>query len=276
VISVLSLYRATEQEFSFTIPAFGTSISIKDKSGTDVGTFIGGIGITNGTLALVTAISIPSLRLFTAQEWLDFFEMKTKELDAENGINVLQLTRIGESVSQAIESDCNTKFDNNNGSFYSPSAIEGGESPEHHDAKYLNQSAYFLDFIPVNSVTKFEVNQNASGGSPNFVTLTEASNEIVIDLQTGRVEIINTAKYPDVGPRQVRVTYTFGRSTTPTDIRMLAIIETGIRMMGATFIRSKIKNFDEIDITLPTDLFSFQQYRTNVIRKYKNYIISST
>ena len=272
-VSVFSLYRGFEEEFSFTIPGIGVTITITNRSGGNVGSFTGGSGMTVGNLELATLPSAPSLRYFTPTEWLDHLGFKTTDLDAENGIDLLQLTRIGESVEHDIDSDTNTKFDDNNGSFYSPSIFPHGESPEFHDVRYNNQDLYFTKFIPISSVTTFEKNNNAEGVSPDFETLTTANNDIAIDNATGRIKIIDSGEIPEVGIRHVRITYLFGRSTVPRDIKQLAIIETARKMMDSTFLKNKIKNFNDTDLG---DISSFEAYRKRIIMKYKNHTISAT
>lgn len=275
VVSVSSIYQSFEQKFSFTIPAKGTTLNIKDASNVDVGSLIGGYGL-QGTLLLVSTPDAPSLRYFTPQEWLDYFNMKTKDRDAENGIDILQLTRMGEQVEQGIDSSTNSKFDDNNGAYYSSSDIDDGESPEYHDARFFNQSDYFTKFVPIQTLTTFEVNVNAEGATPDWQTLTEAAFEIVVDKKTGRIKIINSSKYPSIGARQARIVYLVGRATTPQDIKQLAIIETGTRMMGATFIRNKIKKISDVDIGDSTSLQHLDMLRTRVIRKYRNHAILPT
>ncbi len=270
VVNVASIYTSFEQKFSFTIPAQGDSVAIKDASGTDVGTFLGGSGISNGVLTLVSAPSLPSLRYYTGQEFLDYYNLKDKNTDAENGVDLVQLSRIGQQVEQEIDSMTNTKFDSNSGSYYSPSVIEGGESPEYHNARYSAQSDYFTDFIPINSLTTFEINNNAEGGTASWETLTETDNEIATDKNTGRIKIINSAKYAQVGARQVRITYTFGRSTVPQDIKQLAIVMTGRRMVQAAFIKSRILKLDD---TTTGDISEFTNFKKNIIRKYRNHTL---
>lgn len=272
VVSVYSLYQGFEQKFSFTIPAKGTTLAIKDASNVDVGSLIGGYGL-QGTLLLVATPDAPSLRYFTPQEWLDYFNMKTKDQDAENGIELLQLTRIGQMVEQGIDSDTNSKFDNNDGAYYSSSAMEGGESPEYHDVLSFNQSDYFAKFVPIQTLTTFEKNNNAEGTTPDWETLTEAAFQIATDKKTGRIKIIDSAELPSRGAGHVRLTYVFGRATVPQDIKNLAILETGLKMSAATFLRNKIKKISDVEIG---DISSFQEFRTRIIRKYRNHAIIPT
>ena len=76
-ISVFSLYKAFQQNFSLTIPALGTTITVKDSSAATVGSFAGGLGMSSGTLTLAAVPDLPSIRYFTAQEFLDYFQFKT-------------------------------------------------------------------------------------------------------------------------------------------------------------------------------------------------------
>lgn len=270
IVSVASIYTSYEQKFSFTIPAPGSETVIKDASGATVGTFRGGIGITDGVLDLVVAPSLPSLRYFTGQEFLDFYSLKSTDVDLENGVNMVQLTRIGQQVEQEIDSLTNTKFDNNNGSYYSPSAIEGGESPEYHDVRYSAQQLFFAKFIPIQTLTTFEKNNNAPGQTPDWETLTEANNDIGIDKATGRIKIIDTGELSEVGSRQVRITYTFGRSSAPQDVKGLAIMMTARRMVQAAFLKSRILKLSD---TTTGDMTDFNAYRDKVLMKYRNHTL---
>jgi len=273
VVSVSAIYTGFEQKFSFTIPSSGTTITIKDASGSSVGSFVGGMGMTEGVLALVASPDIPSLRYYTAQEFLDYFNLKTKDVDAENGIEILQLTRIGQQVEQEIDSLANTKFDNNDGSFYSPSSVDGGESPEYHDVRYSAQALYFTKFIPINSVSTFQKNNNGEGQEPDWETLTEANNDIAIDKNTGRIKIIDSGELPEVGARHVRITYTFGRSSVPQDIKELAIMMTGRKMVQAAFIKSRILKLDD---TTTGDISEFTEFKKRILRKYRIHSILPT
>ena len=219
---------------------------------------------------LASAADLPSLRYFTSQEFLDYFNLKTKDVDAENGIELIQLTRIGQQVENEIDALTNTKFDNNNGNFYSSSVMEGGESPELHDVRYSTQSVYFTRFIPINSVTTFQKNNNGEGQSTDFETLTAADNNISVNKPTGRIKIIDSGELPEVGSGHVKITYTFGRSTTPEDIKELAIMMTGRRMVQSAFIKSRILKLDD---TTTGDVPDLNNFRDKIMRKYRNHSI---
>ena len=266
-ISVVSLYTGFQQSFSFTIPAVGTTLDIKDDSNVSVGSFVGGIGMSNGTLVLVAVPSLPSIRYYTGQEFLDYFDLKTRDQDAEHGISLLQLAKVGEAIEHDIDSDCRTKFDDNNGAGYATTVFSDGESPEYHDAKRGNQAIFFTRYRPIYSMTTFAVDSVAEGGTPSWTTLTEAAYDIVVSKQTGRVKIIDSGSYPEIGAHKVRMTYTLGRSTTPKDIKMLAILETGMKLLGFNFIQNKLKDFGDEDMP---DISYFKEFRERIINKYRN------
>ena len=73
-ITVFSLYQGFQQSFSFSIPASGDSITVRDNSNISVGTATGG-GLS-GILILVAVPIAPSLRYFTVQEFLDYYNLK--------------------------------------------------------------------------------------------------------------------------------------------------------------------------------------------------------
>lgn len=272
-VSVVSINLSQEQKFSFTIPDSGKVIVIKDASNSTIGSFTGGIGITTGVLDLVSAPSLPSIRYFTPQEFLDYYELKTTDVDSENGISLLHLKRIGQGVEQEIDSFTNSKFDDNSGSFYATSSIDQGESPEYHDVRYATQKDYFMRMGPISSVTTFQKNNNAEGVAPDWETLTEADNNIAVDKATRRITIIDFGELPEIGARHVRVTYLIGRSTTPEDIKELAIMMTARKMVQAAFIKSRILKLDD---TTTGDISEFTEFKKRILRKYRIHSILPT
>src|SRR3990167_7752103 len=75
-------------------------------------------GGTTITLTISSTPSAPSLKLFSLQEFLDYLNVETNDIDAENGIKAQQVIRIGQMVEADIESFTHSKFDTNSGSYY--------------------------------------------------------------------------------------------------------------------------------------------------------------
>lgn len=241
-ITIYTLYQSYESSKSHTITSGG--------------------GVTL-TLTLVALPSAPTLRYYAPQDFLDYFNFKVYDEDAENGIKMQQLVKIGEMVEGGIDNDTGTKFDDNDGSYYTI-------TDEYHDAE-TGQSMFFLKKTPVVSLTSFLVNTADEDGTPSWDALTEASYEIELDKDSGRVTINDSADYPERGNNQVKATYTYGRAT-PLDIKELAILETGVRMFGASFIRSKIG--DKADARM-NDTEWFNTYRDRIITRYNTTGIDS-
>ncbi len=378
-------------------------------------------GGTTITLTLSALPTAPSIRYYAAQDFLDYFNMLTVEDDAENGVRMQQLVKIGEMVENGIDNDTETKFDDNDGSYYSV-------TDEFHDVE-MKQQVYNLEKTPVATLKGFWINQANEGsvpnwkniaytsldncdtatnwsassttseasvavnltpsnaneglgcvyiaksgttdttltfqrtglvsqnfkdktlkidlylddtdelassdavtlrygsdssnyyeikfdradlndgwntllinwkdtdltatGSPNiaafdyFVTILElvaASTEwtsgdarlddlrfeeqygLSLDAAEGRATIKDSNNYAEKGNNQVRTTYTYGRSTVPHDIKLLAIIETGVKMFGAAFVKSKISNSSDMSWDSNT---WFTDYRKRIISKYR-------
>ena len=99
------------------------------------------------------------------------------------------------------------------------------------------------------------------------------ANRINLDKATGRIRITDSDDYPETGKRHARATYTFGRTSIPSDIKMLAILETGMKVLGFNFLSRHIEKFSDADIP---DLTAFTSFRDKVINKYKNLRIYPT
>lgn len=266
-VSVYVMYSGYQQSFSFTIPS--GSATVKDDSGVTIGS--ASAAQLSGNLVLVAVPTASTLRYFTAQDFLEFFDLKTKDVDAENGISLTRLSKIGESVESDIDSDCRRKFDTNSGSYHSSDTFPGEESPEYHDAKTDSSNLFFTKYKPIQAVSAVEVDQVAEGGTPDWKTLT-ATTDYNYDPLTGRITIIDSGMYPSKGKRKFRVTYTFGYTSVPSEIKMLSILETGMRMMGFNFVQNQIKDFMS---EVKQDTRDLEEYRKKIIKKYKNHYFGS-
>ena len=91
--------------------------------------------------------------------------------------------------------------------------------------------------------------------------------DFVVDLDTGRVQITNETYYPISRRWGLYLDYTYGKNSVPADIKELAILETGLRMFGAAFVKSKITKFSDADVG---DMTWFNEYRDNIIGSYRS------
>ena len=398
-ITVFTLYKGYQASVSHTITSGG--------------------GVTL-SLTLAALPSAPSLRYYAPQDFLDYYRMKTYEEDTENGIRMQQLVKIGEMVEGGIDDDTGTKFDDNDGSYYTV-------TDEFLDAE-KNQSVFFLRNLPVRTLKTFYTNKADEDSNPNWdnlryisldncdtatnwsassdnsepsvainlvpnnanegvgsvyiaksgsndttltfertslsatnfndrdlkidlylddtddlassdavfirfgssssayfqkafdradladgwnslamnstdtdltvtgspditacdyfviilelvsaaTTLTsgdarlddlryEEQHDITLNADRGRVKINNKSDYPEEGVDQVKATYTYGRSTVPLDIKELAILETGLHLFGASFMRSKIRG--TLDARHDFTAW-FDSFRNRIIMKY--------
>ena len=221
------------------------------------------------TIVLEAVATAPSLHIITPKEVLDYFNLKITEDDAENGVSMQQIVKVGVGVEKAIEDDTNNVFDNNGGSNYSQT--------KHIDTD-LFEDVYYTDKIPVVSVTSIFTTQGDAETYPDYTNnttgwtqLTEGT-DYVIDLDTGRIQITNSSYQPITRRWGLYIDYKYGRSSAPEDIKTLVILEIGQKLSGATFIRNKIKKITEVEIG---DIAFFMDYRKRVVGKYMHQGIGS-
>jgi len=202
-------------------------------------------GVTGFNLTLVAVAGPGTLRYFTVQDFYDFMHFS----DPNEGDSITPLpqevVKIGASVEAEIDRKANRKFDTNSGSYYTATL-------EYHDALSL-QKDFFLFHTPIVSVTTFQVNQVEEGNAASWNTLTEASSQIEVDTETGRIRITQEANYPEPGAGQVRVTYTYGQ-TVPREVRKLAILMTARDIFHSAVARALITGRDEFSPSLVTVL----------------------
>ncbi len=233
-------------------------------------TIVSGEGGFNQTIVLEAVPIAPSLHIITPKEIIDYFNLKIIEDDAENGVSMQQLVKIGVGVEKAIEDETNNVFDNNGGSNYSET--------KHLDTDKFEQ-VYYTDKIPVVSVTALYTTQGDSETYPDYpnntsgwTSLTEGT-DFVIDLDTGRIQITNSSYAPISSRWGLYYDILYGRSSAPEDIKTLVILEIGLQLSAAKFIRDKIKKITEVEIG---DIESFMNYRKRIVMKYMHQGIGNT
>ncbi len=216
------------------------------------------------TIVLTAVPTAPSLRYFTPQDLLDFFNLKSYEDDAENGVKVQQIVKIGQMIESGIDNDTSSIFDDNDGSYYSKT--------EYIDTDKYNQE-YFLSYLPISSITNLYTTQNDEDTAPDYTnnktswdSLTEGTHYTVNKGNdgTGRIKITDESYYPIDRNWGLYVVYKQGRSAVPSDIKMLAIVETGLKILGAKVVKSKVIGVD----SETGELSWFTDFRRNVINNY--------
>ncbi len=197
---------------------------------TDTGSFT-----TTLTYIDTSVADSTTLRYFTATEFREFYCLATYNASsAPSGIKTEQIARIGEGVEGEIDRILQQKFDDNDGSNYTV-------TDEYHNTIDMYQKDYFSDWGPILSVTKFEVNEQGEGVTPTWNDLVEKGTQYYsVDLETGRFRIEDSIYYPLRGARQVRLTYTYGASSVPKDIKRLAILMTGRELGSANLVANAI------------------------------------
>lgn len=210
------------------------------------------------TVTLTAVATAPSLRYFTAKEYLDYFDLKIIEDDAENGINLQRLVKVGRSVEAEIDSDCGTKFDS------------GNSFTEHIDTHEF-RTVYHISYSPVLTVTTAATTQNDEDTTPDYTnnttewdTMTEGT-DYSLDKSTGSISISPGTKSPITRRWGLYIAGTYGRSSVPADVKELAIVLTGSRMMGAAFLKARMN--DKSDAKM-SDMSWVENLRKRVIARY--------
>ncbi len=243
-VTVTSIYQGFEQTFSFAIPGIGQSVTVTDYSGITVGTATGG-GLS-GNLVLVAKAVAPSLRYFVIQDILDYYNLKLYSEDQENGIKPQQIVSIGTDVEREIDELTGQKWDNNKGAYYSQTEyIDTNE----------DEPFFFLSNTPVSSITNLyttDALEKDSPNSPDYPTqwdsLTEDTEYILEDVNTGRIVIVNSANQPGTRKRGAYAIYKSGQ-TTPTDIKRLAILMTARTLMHTAIGKATMEG-REFEVTI--------------------------
>lgn len=239
------MYRGYESYATYTIPSTG--------------------GGYNTTLTLTALTTAPSLRYFTVQDFLDYFNINIYADDLDKGIKTQQIIKIGEMVEKKIDSDTNRVFDDNSGDYYSV-------TNEYHDSTLYNQKDFYLDHRPIYAITKVQTTDSAEGSSVTWDTVYDLSGGtgqtyyFDYDKKTGRLSILKSTYRTDIRRAALRCTYTYGTSTTPADIKELAIVETGLRLLGASVVKGKITGTDQET----GNVNWFNIYKAQVIDKYRS------
>lgn len=141
---------------------------------------------------------------------------------------------------------------------------------EYHSGKRVGaQQVYFAKNHPIISVTSFSTSGNDQTIGPTNATydsLTE-NDDFVVDKTTSRLWILDPQKFPAEGPFRAKISYTWGRSSVPDNIKYLTVLlavrhlakSTSLRNM--TMSRESNDNFEFINKEIDEIA---KEYRFNV------------
>ena len=192
-----------------------------------------------------------ALRYYTPQEFLDTFSLSPYEDNNETGLKIDTIIKVGQAIEAQIDELTGRTWDDNQGSYYTATQeyhnCDGATStwPDSiGSANVSSQSVYFTKNTPIQSVTTFQINKVSGTGTPSWTTLTEADNQIRVKGSIGRIEITDSSNFPAAGKDNVRITYTYGSSSVPYDIKRLAILMTAKSFAGQALQRLNIETVE--------------------------------
>lgn len=142
-----------------------------------------------------------------AQDVYDFMGIDDTSINP-NAINL-----IIEGISKEIDNRTNSSF------------ISNTATDEYHDGLGSFRRDYFTKHVPILAISALSTTQNTSDESTTWTELTEGRGEDFIKYtETGKITIINGSYIPPETEQGMKVTYTWGYSSIPNDIRRLAIL----------------------------------------------------
>jgi hypothetical protein len=147
----------------------------------------------------------------------------------DSKINPNTVNLIIEGVSKEIDSRTNSSF------------ISNTATDEYHDGQGSFRRDYLLAHAPIISVSSLSTTQDISGETTTWDALTEGrAYDYIYKTDIGKVTIIDDDYLPPETEDALKVTYTWGYSSIPNDIRRLAILMSARDLRLAKHTKDKI------------------------------------
>lgn len=99
------------------------------------------------------------------------------------------------------------------------------------------------------------------------------SYDLDVDYETGRVRVTASVNDPEVGARQVRATYTWGRSSVPSIIEKVVVLMVGRMLMKSAIGKALMVGRDEFN---PTTFNALDADIERILRRYRRMWIGNT
>lgn len=137
-----------------------------------------------------------------------------------------------------------------------------------YDGTGLRDDFYPLFNRPVDSVDTVRVNDASSGDSDDWVTQTEGRDEDYIVIKDIGLRWINNETHPTKDVANLEVTYDYGYSGIPDDIKRLCITMTARHLFRENIISANTEGINEFD---PRTTEIFLNDEEKVINRYKSF-----
>ena len=186
---------------------------------------------TNNATVTVSNSSVTSTNFTDKKLNVDLYTIDTDDLTTTDAIEV----RFGSDISNYfykkwdVKTFSTTAWTTLNMS-YSDSDCEVTGSPD------ITACTYFAVVLTLTAVTT-----TLTAGDIRLDHLRIGDNYLIEkDNRTGRVKITDSSDYPERGSQQVKVSYTYGYSSVPSDIRRLAVLMCARHFMLVTASKSDV------------------------------------
>jgi len=190
----------------------------------------------------------------TVQNVLDELDGKTT-----SDISAMRIVRAIQRAERIIEDKTGQKFRsvtvtneiydwNEYTSWKSPEQLGYVSVNDRHD--YLNavfNDRFRLNHYPIISITSLEKNEAGANSTDSWTALTEqtgSGGDFVVDKDTGIIDFIN--RKPRFGKRSIRVSYTYGYSSTPKSVERLTILLAVKDILLSKISSSQFDNIENI------------------------------
>lgn len=144
---------------------------------------------------------------------------------------------------------------------------------EYHDGKGDYDSAYFTKHKPIIAVSSLSTTQNSDDTDASDTTwnsITE-DDDFFVDTDTGRIAITNDSYKPVKGKNRLKVTYTYGRSNIPMDVRIATTM-----LAAAWLSKTSAENASIMGHTIPEALPMLMREVVSILGRYRQLEMANT
>jgi len=132
-----------------------------------------------------------------------------------------------------------------------------------------DQKTFFLRYYPIISLDSVERNKSSLTTNPDWETLTPGiGNDYLTgsaDNEIGRIRFIDS--FPYIGEDRLKVTYSYGYSSTPPLVKELSILLTLRQLANSSVYKSMVKGYDAFTPVRTTEIEKRIEELKKILRK---------